>query len=97
MAAEIDPWASTFRDRAICGLNSARLTLVKRERACVSSRVSLIVRAKKEKQRFATMRKLGLSELTMLRSCVMIESFGALISKRATQKLFFFYLKERKF
>ena len=40
MAAEIDPWASTFRDRTIRGLNSARLTLVKREQACVVSYVT---------------------------------------------------------
>lgn len=84
MAAEIDPRASTFRDRAIRGLNSTRLTLVKRERACVSSRVSLIVRIKKEKRGFAAVRKQGLSELTMLRSCVMIESFGQLVSEKST-------------
>lgn len=91
MAAEIDPWASTFRDRAICGLNSARLTLVKRERACISSRVSLIVRIKKEKQRFAAMRKQGLSE-TMLRSCVMIELFG-IYFRETNLKIIFFYKK----
>lgn len=82
MAAEIDPRASTFRDRAIRGLNSARLTLVKRERACVSSRVSPIVRMKREKRRFVAVRKRGLSELTTLHSRVMIESFGQLVSEK---------------
>lgn len=82
MAAEIDPCASTFRDRAIRGLNSARLTLVKRERTYVLFCVSPIVRIKKEKRRFAAVCK-GLSELT-IHSCIMIESFKQLVSEKST-------------
>lgn len=62
MAAEIDPRGEHVSRSHDSRAKSCALTLVERERACVSSRVSPIARISREKRGFTTVRKRGLSD-----------------------------------